>query len=266
MARHRGASVGDFLPRAKIRNNRGDLRGGYRERIIARMQWRAVVVVGVCVAFGAGCSLVRPKHAPPPSTGSVQVGLASWYGPGFHGKRTASGEVYNQGDLTAAHRTLPLGTRVKVTSLTNGRTVEVRINDRGPFVGNRVIDLSEAAARRLQMIGPGTMRVRGDPLGRGTSLGRDDLHARYVVQIGTFGDEARARALRDQLASRFPEAHLSRLVTSSGRYVRVRLGPYDTRRTADARAAVVDRLGYPTVVMEAPPSYAATLVSDDGRR
>jgi rare lipoprotein A len=232
------------------------------------MQWRAVAVVGVCVVFGAGCSLVRPRHAPPP-VGEVQVGLASWYGPGFHGKRTASGEVYDQHALTAAHRTLPLGSQVRVTSLTNGRSVDVRINDRGPFAGHRAIDLSKAAAQQLHMIGPGTMRVRVELVGSGMSLGVDRerlLNAQYVVQIGTFGDAARARALRDALATRFPEAHLSPLVTSAGRYVRVRLGPYDTRRTADARAAVVDRLGYPSVVMEAPPSYEATLVRSDDRR
>jgi rare lipoprotein A len=224
------------------------------------MQWRAAVVVGVCLAFGSGCSLMRSAHEPPPVPGGVQVGVASWYGPGFHGKRTASGEVYDQHDLTAAHRTLPLGTQVTVTSLTNGRTVPVRINDRGPFVGDRVIDLSKAAAQQLHMLGPGTMRVRIDLPG-GTARGGDGSalpYARYVVQIGTFGNEARARTLRDQLAARFPEAHLSTLVTSSGRYVRVRLGPYDTRSTAEARAAAVDRLGYRSVVMEAPPSYPAT--------
>ena len=84
--------------------------------------------------------------APPPVIDGVQLGVASWYGPGFHGNRTANGEIYDQYELTAAHRTLPLGTRVMVTNLSNGRAVEVRINDRGPFVGGRAIDLSYAAA------------------------------------------------------------------------------------------------------------------------
>ena len=211
----------------------------------------------VCVGFGSGCSLVRQMREPPPVVSGVQVGVASWYGPGFHGKRTASGEVYDQHGLTAAHQTLPLGTRVLVTSLTNGRSVEVRVNDRGPFVGDRVIDLSKAAAQRLDMIGPGTMRVRLAMLG-GPGLPR---HARYVVQVGTFADQARARALRDELAVRFPDVHVTPLVTSTARHFRVRLGPYDTRRTADARAAVVARLGYPTVVMEASAADAATLAT-----
>ena len=93
-------------------------------------------------------------------------GLASWYGPGFHGRLTASGEVYNQNALTAAHPDLKFGTRVKVTNLRNGRSVVVRINDRGPYVGGRVIDLSAAAARSLGMIKSGVASVRVTVLGR----------------------------------------------------------------------------------------------------
>ncbi len=113
------------------------------------------VVLGIAVA---ACSLTR--SVTPPVVDGRQEGVASWYGPGFHGKRTANGEIYDQYELTAAHQTLPLGTRVMVTSLTNGRSVEVRINDRGPFVDGRVVDLSYAAASVLRMVGPGTMPVR----------------------------------------------------------------------------------------------------------
>jgi rare lipoprotein A len=90
----------------------------------------------------------------------VEVGYAAWYGPGFHGKRTASGEIYNMYDLTAAHKTLPFGTIVKVYNLENGRSVVVRINDRGPFVKGRIIDLSYGAAKKLGMIEKGVVRVR----------------------------------------------------------------------------------------------------------
>lgn len=92
--------------------------------------------------------------------GFVQHGVASWYGPGFHGRKTASGARFNQYEMTAAHRRLPLGTRVEVTNVRNGRSVEVLINDRGPFVGGRIIDLSKAAADRLGMRNAGTARVR----------------------------------------------------------------------------------------------------------
>jgi rare lipoprotein A len=99
----------------------------------------------------------RPP-APRPDA-PAQTGEASWYGPQHHGKRTASGEVYDMNKLTAAHRTLPLGTRVRVTNIENGRSVDVRINDRGPFVDGRVIDLSRAAAERLGALGEGVVRV-----------------------------------------------------------------------------------------------------------
>ncbi len=93
-------------------------------------------------------------------------GMASWYGPGFHGRRTANGERFNQNSLTAAHRSLPFGTKVRVTNMNNGRSVIVRINDRGPYAGRRIIDLSAAAARVLGMVGSGVAPVRLEILGR----------------------------------------------------------------------------------------------------
>ncbi|MGB3336204.1 MAG: septal ring lytic transglycosylase RlpA family protein [Devosia sp.] len=90
---------------------------------------------------------------------TVLTGVASWYGPGFHGRTTANGERYNMNDMTAAHKSLKFGTRVKVTNENNGRSVVVRINDRGPYVGSRIIDLSKSAAQALDMIGPGTAAV-----------------------------------------------------------------------------------------------------------
>jgi rare lipoprotein A len=90
----------------------------------------------------------------------VHFGEASWYGPGFHGKLTASGEVFDENEFTAAHKTLPLGARVRVTNLKNGNTVDVAINDRGPFVDGRIIDLSKAAAKTLGIIHEGITRVK----------------------------------------------------------------------------------------------------------
>jgi len=102
----------------------------------------------------------------PPEQGSVtkplhkEVGEASWYGPGLQGKETANGETFDQKELTAAHPTLPMGTKAKVTNLENGKNVEVRINDRGPFVGDRVIDVSKAVAKKLDMQDDGTTQVK----------------------------------------------------------------------------------------------------------
>ena len=104
----------------------------------------------------------------------VVTGKASWYGPGFHGKKTASGEIFDDSKLTAAHKSLPLGSKAKVTNLSNGKTVDVEINDRGPFVEDRIIDLSQAAARALGMIHRGIAKVRVDLIGNqsGIKLGR----------------------------------------------------------------------------------------------
>jgi rare lipoprotein A len=125
-----------------------------------RLRRLLAVVVGVAAV---GCAHGWPKPQRP-AIGTVQVGVASWYGPGYHGKRAANGEVYDQDGFTAAHRFWAFGTRVRVTSLVTGTSVVVRINDRFPR-RDRVIDLSRGAARRLSMIGPGTARVRLEVVG-----------------------------------------------------------------------------------------------------
>jgi rare lipoprotein A len=213
------------------------------------------------VVVAAGCSLVR-EPAPPPVVRGTQVGIASWYGPGFHGNRTANGEIYDQHDLTAAHPSLPLGTRVMVTNLENGRAVEVRLNDRGPFVGGRVIDLSYAAARSIAMIGPGTARVRVEVLGPAAPPpprpparlvpqppGDTPLGA-YHVEVAALSDPDKAEHLRRVLARRFPNAFVSPLAAEARRYYRVRLGPYPGRGAAEAHADLVARLGYPAVLVD----------------
>ena len=121
----------------------------------------AVGLASILVVACGGCSLARrPSTTRGGPFGPIETGSASWYGPGLHGRRTAAGEVFDQNGLTAAHRRLPLGTRVRVTNLTNGRSVDVRINDRGPFARGRTIDLSYGAARALRLVGRGTAPVR----------------------------------------------------------------------------------------------------------
>jgi rare lipoprotein A len=119
-----------------------------------------VVAVALLAAL-AGCATPRGGvSAPPTVTGTAQTGQASWYGVAHQGRLTASGEPYDMYRLTAAHLTLPLGTHVLVTNIKNGRSVEVRVNDRGPTVAGRIIDLSYAAARALDAIGEGVIPVR----------------------------------------------------------------------------------------------------------
>jgi rare lipoprotein A len=132
---------------------------------------RRLAIVTWAVALGASLPLAACAHhyrfppAQAPSVGRVEVGIASWYGPGYDGKRTSSGERFDQDDLTAAHASWQFGTRVRVTYLGTGRSVVVRINDRFPNHKGRVIDLSRAAARQIGLIGPGTGRVRLEIVG-----------------------------------------------------------------------------------------------------
>lgn len=121
---------------------------------------RAGAVALAALAVLTGCATARaPVSAPPPKPGAVETGEASWYGERHQGKRTASGELYDMHRFTAAHPALPLGTRVRVTNLSNGRSVEVRVNDRGPHVAGRIIDLSYAAAQALGAVSAGTIPV-----------------------------------------------------------------------------------------------------------
>jgi rare lipoprotein A len=118
------------------------------------------LAAGFVVLLAGHAGTQHASARPEPGTAFRQVGLASWYGPGFHGRRTASGERFDQNELTAAHRQLPLGSEVTVTNLENGRSIVVAINDRGPYVDGRVIDLSKAAARRLGIVEDGLAKVR----------------------------------------------------------------------------------------------------------
>jgi len=140
----------------------------------------------------------------PPLFGFSESGQASWYGGKFHGRTTASGETFDTNALTAAHKTLPFGTVVEVTNLDNGRAVTVRINDRGPFVEGRIIDLSRAAAEKIDMVGTGVARVEihlVENPGEALMAHREvPAEGTVILQIGSYGVLNNARAIRDRLA------------------------------------------------------------------
>lgn len=134
-----------------------------------------------------------------------ETGLASWYGHPYHGRPAANGEIYDMESFTAAHRTLPFGTWVRVVNLTNDKTVDVRITDRGPFVENRIIDLSHAAAGAIGLIGPGVARVRLDILSAPTITSAQNW---YAVQAGAFRDQDRAQRACAALEREYGTARL----------------------------------------------------------
>jgi len=141
---------------------------------------KALLLSAVVALLGSGCASA-PRSQPSAATSATQsgpmVGVASYYGKQYHGRKTASGERFNMHELTAAHRTLPFGTNLKVTNLANDRSVVVRVNDRGPFKRDRILDVSLEAARRLQMVAAGLARVRIEPLNQPDSR-RTDATAR----------------------------------------------------------------------------------------
>ena len=145
------------------------------------------------------------------SSMSTEVGLASWYGHPYHGRQAANGEIYDMEKLTAAHKTLPFGTWVRVTNLSNNKTVEVRITDRGPFIAGRIIDLSHAAAREVELIGPGVAQVRIDIVNAPAIQLAGSL---YSIQAGIFQDHNQAEYLREALEKQFGAA---RLIYKDGR-------------------------------------------------
>lgn len=204
------------------------------------------------VARGAASGHPSPAANSPTASRAVpgeytEDGIASWYGAPFDGRRTSDGETYDMHDLTAAHRTLPFNSIVRVTNLINGKQVNVRINDRGPFVANRVIDLSYSAARAIGMLGPGTAEVRLDVIG-----GPDPNTGFFGVQVGAFEQKENADRLRKELSVQYAPVSISEFDSPRGVYYRVRAGRLPSEsaaqelavqiQTKDGRAAFVVRL------------------------
>jgi rare lipoprotein A len=166
-----------------------------------------------------------------PANGWVEEGVASWYGYPFQGRRTSNGEIYDMHEFTAAHRTLPFNAMVRVTNLTNGKQTEVRINDRGPFVANRVIDLSLSAAQAIEMVGPGTAHVRLEVIsGPNPSVGY------FAVQVGAFLVQENAARLKAQLESRYPPVSVVPFESPNGTFYRVRIGRLASEEAARSLA------------------------------
>lgn len=162
---------------------------------------------------------------------SVETGRASWYGAPYHNRHSSNGEVYDMNAMTAAHRTLPLGSIVRVTNLKTGHSAVVRITDRGPFIQGRILDLSLAAAKKVDVWGPGVATVRMEILQTPTPL---DSGGRWAVQIGAFGEEDAARDLADHLTRRYHTAKVLSFNSPAGDWwVRVRVQNDDRKRAED---------------------------------
>ena len=197
-----------------------------------------------------------------------KTGVASWYGKKFHGKKTANGERYDMHTMSAAHKTLPMPTMVRVTNLDNGRSVVVRVNDRGPFVKSRIIDLSYAAARSLGYDKKGTARVRVQALNGNTSTARNtsvipkpsrqvsNRAASYpvatqdgsiYVQLGAFSARSNANQLRQELVDIFPSIRIHH--RSQPDLYRVRIGPFNEVSETESIIISLQKQGYHNTVV-----------------
>ncbi len=193
-----------------------------------------LLFASLAVVMLAACSgAPKPVYFPGYPIGFVERGVASWYGPGFHGNKTANGERYDMHQLTAAHRTLPLGSIAVVRSMSTGRQVTVRVNDRGPFARGRVLDLSLAGAHALGMIGAGTdeieLRVVGYQ-GRAADMGV------LRVQVGSFSDQQNAANLLERVKQFYPGGRIQVVDLPEGKRYRVQIGQFS--REAQAEDAV----------------------------
>ena len=188
--------------------------------------------------------------------GFKQRGIASWYGSKFHGKRTSSGEVYNMHAMTAAHKTLPIPVYVKVKNLDNGKTTTVLVNDRGPFVDGRIIDLSFAAAKKLGVDGPGTARVEIVTLGSSKKVSKAPVRAiplntvqhqpgNMFIQLGSFSSKNNALKLTNELKAKKEKALVIKQVKiGKDAFFRVQIGPLLDLSEADSIQKRLNRKGY----------------------
>jgi rare lipoprotein A len=178
--------------------------------------------------------------------GYLERGVASWYGPGFHAERTSNGESYDMYAMTGAHKTLPLPAYVRVTNLRNGRSVVVRINDRGPFKDGRIVDLSYTAAAKLDMLKDGTALVEVQALtpGGDSRITAPSPPGRLFVQAGAFGEEANAARLAARLKSEgYAQAFVRQDAVNGRTLFRVRIGPVPGVAEFDRAIADLRKLG-----------------------
>ena len=182
-------------------------------------------------------------------------GLASYYGKGFHGRKTASGDRFSQNEMTAAHRQLPLGTKVMVENRETGEQVEVKITDRGPYADKkrRIIDLSKAAANSIGLVEEGIVPVRVVVTEEAVSQKqRAKEEMVYEVQVGAFEHGEQAAAVLEQVQGWFPKAYIAPRQGPAGGYYRVRVGPFATKHEAQHIASWLTRGGYGVFLDEVP--------------
>jgi rare lipoprotein A len=180
-------------------------------------------------------------------------GVASWYGPDFQGKPTSSGEIYDMNALTCAHREYPFGTKLKVTNVSNNKSVNCTVNDRGPFISGRELDLSYAAAKEIGLIGQGTAEVRIEYIGRDTSYMKEVKYLSdkgpFTIQVGSFKELPNASRLKMSLDLKYSMIYLTEAKIRGSRFYRVRIGKFSIKEEAYKIARILADEGYSVFIV-----------------
>jgi rare lipoprotein A len=210
-----------------------------------------ILLALLTAACGGGKKPVRAKTPPPPQPQAssqpreleayadnkpvmVETGIASWYGPPYHNRKAANGEIYDMNAQTAAHKTLPMGSVLRVTNVATGRSTLVRINDRGPFIGERIIDLSLAAAKQIDVWRAGIAKVKVEVLYAPKPI---DEGGRWLVQAGAFSSYENAVEYKEKLARRYKTAKIQQFTGPTGEWVRIRVLEDDRKRAYEVANA-----------------------------
>lgn len=194
------------------------------------------------------------------------LSVASWYGPDFHGRPTASGDRFDMNRFTCAHREFPFGSLLRVINISNGRSVKCIVNDRGPFVSGRDIDLSYAAAKEIGLIGHGTMPVRIEYIGRDSGYIREVKYSAsegpFTIQIGSFREVENAMRLKRALELRYRDVYIVQIILDGVTYYRVRVGRFVRKEDAFAVARNMAREGYGPIIMRYEDSGVLPKISE----
>ncbi|MBI5038770.1 MAG: septal ring lytic transglycosylase RlpA family protein [Nitrospirae bacterium] len=188
----------------------------------------------------SSCSL--PVSREPYAQGYIERGIASWYGEEFHGRPTSSGEIYDMHALTAAHKLMPLGTVAKVTNLENGRSVTVKINDRGPFIDDRIIDLSYGSAGAIDMVETGLAPVEIEVLKWGERI------SDFTIQVGSFAIQENAIRLKNRLEQKYADVYIIPYDKDDMKFYRVRVGIMKDIKEAEQLAGELSATGLVTFI------------------
>lgn len=214
---------------------------------------RNVLLIGIVMVLfvSLGCGSKKSSRGYDSSEelknvdGYTQTGLASWYGDKEHGNLAASGERFSKYDYTAAHKSLPFGTVVRVTNLENGMDVVVKINDRGPFIRGRIIDLSYSSAKSIDLIRTGVAKVKVEVISSPSKRNQNYFNPIYTVQVGSFSSKVNAMSLKDELGSGIArEARIESIEIKGDTYYRVRVGMYSSKSKAESMKRNLRNNGY----------------------